>query len=89
MFRFFSYGLEIKFRREIYRDFEDFTLQDFNDGILLLFICLFSCLSLLLILPFNDGLEKFWGFVKYYKVEHCCCLLVCYLFIVCCLFVEK
>ena len=86
LFRFFSYGLEIKFRRDIYRDFEDFTLQDFNDGILIIVVvCLLVYHCCCLFLGYLYGLEKFWGFVKYYKVE-LLLLFTCLLFVYCCLF---
>ncbi len=31
IFRFYSYGLEKKFKEDLYRDFEDMTLRDFED----------------------------------------------------------
>ena len=50
LFRFYSYGLEIKFRPEIFKDFEGETLADYNSGHLY-------------------GLEKYWAFLKFYKVR--------------------
>ncbi|KAI8059089.1 hypothetical protein BC940DRAFT_338476 [Gongronella butleri] len=32
LFRFYSYGLEKKFRRAVYDDFETMTLADYEDG---------------------------------------------------------
>jgi la-related protein 1 len=34
LFRFYSYGLEVKFRKEVYNDFQEETLRDFttHDG---------------------------------------------------------
>ena len=32
LFRFYSYGLEKKFRQDIYRDFEEETLSDYKSG---------------------------------------------------------
>ena len=49
LFRFYSYGLEKKFRLEVFNDFQTETLRDHDDGSLY-------------------GLEKFWAFLKYYKV---------------------
>lgn len=50
LFRFYSYGLEKKFRSDIYKDFEEQTLLDYNKHNLY-------------------GLEKFWAFLHYYKVQ--------------------
>ena len=56
LFRFYSYGLEKKFRDDVFRDFQDETLKDHDTGSLY-------------------GLEKFWAFLKYYKVGcPCVCL---------------
>jgi len=30
LFRFYSYGLEVKFRKEIFNDFQEETLRDFK-----------------------------------------------------------
>ena len=49
LFRFYSYGLEKKFRDDVFRDFQDEALKDHDTGSLY-------------------GLEKFWAFLKYYKV---------------------
>jgi len=49
LFRFYSYGLEKKFREDIFQDFQEETLRDHDSGYLY-------------------GLEKFWAFLKYYKV---------------------
>ena len=32
LFRFYSYGLEKKFRSEVYNDFQEDTLTDYRDG---------------------------------------------------------
>lgn len=32
LFRFYSYGLEKKFREDVFRDFEEETLKDHDDG---------------------------------------------------------
>ena len=32
LFRFYSYGLEKRFRPLIYRDFEEYTLRDYESG---------------------------------------------------------
>ena len=50
LFRFYSYGLEKKFREDLFQDFQEETLRDHDSG------CLY-------------GLEKFWAFLKYYKVS--------------------
>ena len=50
LFRFYSYGLEKKFREDIFQDFQEETLRDHDSE------CLY-------------GLEKFWAFLKYYKVS--------------------
>lgn len=50
LFRFYSYGLEKKFRTAIFNDFQEETLRDHDVG-------------------FLYGLEKFWAFLKYYKVR--------------------
>ena len=50
LFRFYSYGLEKKFRTELFNDFQVETLKDHDTGSLY-------------------GLEKFWAFLKYYKVQ--------------------
>ena len=56
LFRYYSYGLEKKFRQDVFRDFEEETLRDHDDGHLY-------------------GMEKFWAFLKYYKVRMMCALL--------------
>ena len=50
LFRFYSYGLEKKFREDVFQDFQEETLKDHDTGSLY-------------------GLEKFWAFLKYYKVS--------------------
>ena len=50
LFRFYSYGLEIKFRQDVFDEFEKDTITDFHSGHLY-------------------GLEKFWAFLNYYKVQ--------------------
>ena len=32
LFRFYSYGLEARFRTAIYRDFEEYALRDYESG---------------------------------------------------------
>ena len=54
LFRFYSYGLEKKFRNDVFRDFQDESLNDHDTGSLY-------------------GLEKFWAFLKYYKVREASC----------------
>lgn len=49
LFRFYSYGLEKRFREDVFKDFQNETLKDYATGSLY-------------------GLEKFWAFLKYYKV---------------------
>ena len=56
LFRFYSYGLEVRFRDDLFQDFQEETLKDYNAGYLY-------------------GLEKFWAFLKYYRV--CVCVCVC------------
>ena len=51
LFRFYSYGLETKFRPHVFECFQRDTLADCKDGHLY-------------------GLEKFWAFLKYYKVTN-------------------
>ena len=58
LFRYYSYGLEKKFRQDVFRDFEEETLKDHDDGHLY-------------------GLEKFWAFLKYYKVRIIIMLYTC------------
>ena len=50
LFRFYSYGLEKRFRSDIFRDFMEETLNDYDNNNVY-------------------GLEKFWAFLKYYKVK--------------------
>ena len=50
LFRFYSYGLEKKFRSALFREFQEETIRDHDAG-------------------FLYGLEKFWAFLKYYKVS--------------------
>ena len=38
LFRFYSYGLERKFRPEIYTDFQKETLRDFGEGVYCIFV---------------------------------------------------
>ena len=83
LFRYYSYGLERKFRPELYKDFMTETIKVSNDlpkrergsGILILFER-FSAhnyhIKLFVILKDAEsgqmyGLEKFWAFMKYYK----------------------
>jgi hypothetical protein len=82
LFRFYSYGLEKKFRPEVFNDFQEETLRDFNRGMCGTHIVFarYGCVSW----PLQDidrgfvhclpgragnvyGLEKFWAYLKYRK----------------------
>lgn len=70
LFRFYSYGLEKKFRPEVFKDFQQLTMEDYNLGTSRSEMCfvdradqtIYSSGSLY-------GLEKFWAFLEYGKAR--------------------
>lgn len=84
LFRYYSYGLEKKFRPDIFKDFQEETIKDYEAGkqpykwltlmwrdcFSTLFLCPRRLSSRCLVSPGQlYGLEKFWAFLKYSKAK--------------------
>lgn len=72
LFRYYSYGLEKKFRPELYKDFQAETIRDHENGIN--FMITYFKITIIhykkifcFVLGQLYGLEKFWAFLEYYK----------------------
>lgn len=80
LFRYYSYGLEKKFRPDIFKDFQEETMKDYEAGestrikVVIRSHTLTHPVQLtflLVLLPSGQlyGLEKFWAFLKYSKAK--------------------
>lgn len=67
LFRFYTYGLEKHFRRDVFEDFQNETLRDYEAGKLNepLLERSTNLFSLRLHKGQLYGMEKFWAFLKY------------------------
>lgn len=84
LFRYYSYGLEKKFRPDIFKDFQEETIKDYEAGkepckydwlvwrryFRTLFLCPRGLIGHCLVSSGQlYGLEKFWAFLKYSKAK--------------------